>query len=79
MRLGASGRTIATHSVGIEFPPEAVAEAKSKGVTVGSLLARDMGCDPQDPHDACTRGAAPRSALLRQAVAAALGALDPNA
>ena len=68
---------MATHSVGIEFPSAAVAEAKATGVTVGSLLARDTGCDPQDPHSSCTRGAAPRSALLRQAVAAALGALDP--
>eukprot|EP00967_Tisochrysis_lutea_P060989 scaffold78085_cov44-Tisochrysis_lutea.AAC.2 len=64
-------------SAGIQFPTALVADWAEAGAegTVGAWLASEHGCNKQDPHAYLTRGDFPRSALLKEAIGAAIAAL----
>lgn len=67
-------------SVRVEFPTEFVEEARAalpngegfKTTTVGSVIARRLGGDKQDPHATLTHGQVTRAGLLTQTTLAAL-------
>lgn len=67
-------------SAGVEFPTEYVEEARAalpngegfKTTTVGSVIARRLGGDKQDPHATLTHGQVTRTGLLIQTTVAAL-------
>lgn len=69
-------KTVYVQSMAIEFPFEAVHEARRRGfdkVTVGKVLAElGMVRDHQDPHAELTSGAFPRRKILALAVQMAL-------
>lgn len=67
------GRQGKATSRGVKFPEHLVEEARQAGfdhTTVGSLIARDRGGSPQDPH--LTLTGKPRRNYLREATARAL-------
>jgi non-canonical (house-cleaning) NTP pyrophosphatase len=60
---------------GIQFPEECVTEAMNQGfstTTVGSVIAKKFGGDPEDPHGRLTSGFVPRAELLKQGILVAL-------
>ncbi|KNC46529.1 uncharacterized protein AMSG_02965 [Thecamonas trahens ATCC 50062] len=63
------------HSAGVKVPVKHVDAARAVGFsrTVGSFLAEETACDPQDPHAMLSNGAIGRGELLLQAVVLALG------
>ncbi len=69
---------IVTSSVGIQFPEGCNILAAQRGfktTTVGSVVAEQLGGDPTDPHATITNGKITRSALLTDAIVAALSQL----
>ena len=72
-----SGLDAVATSVGVEFPPADVfewAEGGSEG-TVGALIAKRSGCDPQDPHAHLTAGLYRRTRLLEAPIRVAASSL----
>ena len=68
------GSFVAATSPGIIFDEASVAEAESQGfetTTVGSVIAKNHGCDPTDPHTALTNGKLTRTDTLVQGIIAA--------
>ena len=70
-----SGESFVGTSAGIEFPKEAVEEARSRGfetVTVGNIIAETMGGSKTDPHSILTRGKVSRKEILVEAIMSVL-------
>lgn len=69
---------IVTQSDKIEVPEEFVKLARFEGFahrTVGSIVARMQGGDPNDPHSTLSKGTISRTTLLKDAVFNALSLL----
>ena len=73
--LNPDGRRILTTSAGIVFPEEYVVKAAHLGfatTTVGSVIAKELGGDPTDPHLTLTKGRTSRNNLIYKALVTAL-------
>lgn len=73
--LTPDGQSFVATSAGIEFPKEAVQEAKSRGfqtATAGDIIAETRGGSKADPHSALTEGKIIRKDLLVEALTTAL-------
>jgi len=73
--LDRNGRRIITTSNGIQFPEKYVKKAEALGfktTTVGSIITKDFGGDPGDPHSALTSGKISRTRTLVDALVTAL-------
>ncbi len=73
--LTKEGKQIMTTSSGVLFPEEYVSWARTAGfktTTVGSMITRNLGGDPTDPHSTLTNGKVTREDTLVEALAIAL-------
>mmetsp|Transcript_13033 Transcript_13033/g.21286 ORF Transcript_13033/g.21286 Transcript_13033/m.21286 type:complete len:253 (-) Transcript_13033:144-902(-) len=73
-------RTVKVQSVGIEVPVRFINEAKRQQGgfqqhTVGTFIAKELKCNPKDPHRALLGSVMGRKELLVQAIRAAIGRL----
>ena len=76
--LTKDGREIILTSAGLPIPKLYVEKAKALGfdkTTVGSVIASEMGGDPDDPHTILTGGKVSRIQVLIDALVTALSQL----
>ena len=76
-----TGATAYGTSSGVQFPTEAVGQWAEDGMegTVGAILAEELKCDAQDPHDSLTRHRFRRADLLEHAIRVAEASLAVRA
>lgn len=73
--LDRNGRRIVTTSSGMEFPVRYIKEATNLGfktTTIGSVITKELGGDPGDPHSTLTGGKISRTRTLVDALVMAL-------
>ena len=74
-------REIVMTSPGIQIPEKYVIMAEKRGfdkVTVGDIIAEEIGCKPDDPHSILLGRASCRQKLLEDTIYLALKQLNPS-
>jgi len=78
--MPSKNRTVKVQSVGIEFPSRFINEAKRQRGgfqrhTAGAFIAKELKCNPKDPHRALLGSVLGRRDLLIQAIRTAIACI----